>query len=107
MVGVTRVTSTHFMVEWNMDPSSHEDQYLVLTQDEEEQERDDGMISYWSEDDGEWIFDETGEDFPNKDEVLYDIIKAMCIWEPLKDEDWSAKLKTLFEEEDEKKSKAS
>ena len=62
-----------------MDPFSHEDQYLVLTQDEEEEERDDGMISYWSEDDGEWIFDETGEDFPNEDEVLYDIIKAMCI----------------------------
>ena len=28
----------------------------------------------------------------------------MHIWGPLKDEDWSIELKTLFEEEDEKKS---
>ena len=41
-------------------------------------------------------------DFPNKGEVLYDITEAMHIWEPIKDEDRSTELKTLFEEEDEK-----
>ena len=58
------------------------------------------MISYQSEDDGDWIFDKVGRYFPNEGEVLYDITKAMCIWKPLKDEDWSTKLKDLFKEED-------
>ena len=43
-------------------------------------------------------------DFPNEGEVLYDITKAMHIWKSLQDEDWSAKLKDLFKEEDEGKS---
>ena len=30
MVGATGVTSAHFMLECDMDPSSNEDQYLVL-----------------------------------------------------------------------------
>ena len=86
------------MFECDIDLSFDDDQHLVLTQDEEEEEGDDGVISYWSEDDGDWFFDEAGRDFPNEGEVLYDITEAMCIWGPLKDEDWSAKLKTLFED---------
>ena len=94
----------HFNLECNMDCSSDDDQYLVLTKDEEEEEGDDGVISYWSEDDGDWFFDQAGRDFPNEGEVQYEITEVMHIWGPLKDEDWSIKLKTLFEEEDEKKS---
>ena len=45
-----------------------------------------------------------GRDFSNEAQVLNDITKAMHIWKPLKDEDRFAKLKDLFEEEDEEKS---
>ena len=58
------------------------------------------MISYWSEDDGDWFFDKVGKNFPNKGEVLHDITEAIRIWGPLRDEDWSAVLKTLFQVED-------
>ena len=64
------------------------------------------MISCWSEDDGDWFFDKAGRDFPNECELLYDIAKAIHVQRPLKDEDWFAKLKTLFEEEDKKESNA-
>ena len=104
MVRETQVTLARFMLERDMDPSFDDDQHLVLTQDEEEEEGDDGVISYWSEDGKDQFFDEAGKDFPNKGKVLYDITKAVHIWEPLKDEDWSAELKTLFGEGDEKKS---
>ena len=82
-----------------MDPSSDNDQYLMLNQNEEEEEGDDEMISNWSEDDGDWFFDEVGLDFPNEGEDLYDITKAIHVWKPLKKEDWSTELK-----EDEEKS---
>ena len=41
-----------------------------------------------------------GKNFPNKGEVLHDITEAIRIWGPLRDEDWSAVLKTLFQVED-------
>jgi len=50
MVRETQVTLARFMLERDMDPSFDDDQHLVLTQDEEEEEGDDGVISYWSED---------------------------------------------------------
>ena len=34
------------MLERDMDPSSYDDQYLILPQDEEEGEGDDEVISY-------------------------------------------------------------
>ena len=46
------------------------------------------MISCWSEDDGNWFFNEVGRYFPNKSELLYDIIEAIRMWGPLKDEEW-------------------
>ena len=57
-VGTTQVTLARFMLERNMDPSSDDDQYLVLTQDEEEEEGNDEVINYWSEDDGDWFFND-------------------------------------------------
>ena len=40
-----------------MDPPFDDDQYLVLTQyKDEEKEEDDGVISYWSGDDGNWCW---------------------------------------------------
>jgi len=45
-VGTTQVTLARFMLKRNMDPSSYNDQYLVLTRDEEEGEGDDEVISY-------------------------------------------------------------
>ena len=38
MVGATQVTPARFMLERNMDPLSDDDQYLVLTQEEENEE---------------------------------------------------------------------
>nr|POF27441.1 hypothetical protein CFP56_08779 [Quercus suber] len=73
--GTTQVTPTCFMLERDMDPSSNNDQYLVMTQDEVEEE----VINYWSEDNGDWLFDKVGKDFPNEGEVLYDLTKAMHI----------------------------
>ena len=77
MVGTTQVTPTRFMLKRNMDLSSDNDQYLE--QNEEEEEGDDEVISYWSEDEDNWVFDEVGKDFPNEGEVLYNITKAMHI----------------------------
>ena len=39
-VGTTQVTPARFMLERNMDPSFDNDQYLVLTQNEEEEGED-------------------------------------------------------------------
>ena len=50
----------------------------MLGQDEEE-EGDDGVISCWSEDNGDWFFDKAGRDFPNECELLYDIAKAIHV----------------------------
>nr|POF10252.1 hypothetical protein CFP56_49587 [Quercus suber] len=102
-VGTPQVTPACFMLECDMDPSSNDDQYLVLTQDEEEEEGNDEVISYWSEDDGDWFFNEVGRDFFNDGEFLYDITKAMRIWKPLEEEDWFAELKDLFEKKGEEK----
>ena len=91
------------MLEHNTDPPFDDDQYLVLVQDEdEEEEEDDGVISYCSRDDGDWFFNEGEGSFPNEGDLLCDITKAISMWGPLKDEDWSIKLKTLFKEKDEK-----
>ena len=47
------MTPARFMLEHNMDPPFDDDQYLVLTQyEDEKEEEDDGVISYWSGDDG-------------------------------------------------------
>ena len=43
-VGTTQVTLAHFVLERDMDPSFNNDQYLVLTQNEEE-EGEDEVIS--------------------------------------------------------------
>ena len=48
--GTTQVTLARLMLKCDMDLSSDDDQYLVLTQDEEEKEGDNEVISYWSED---------------------------------------------------------
>ena len=103
MVEANQVNLAHFMLERDIDPLSNDDQYLVLTQDEGE-EGDDGVISYWSEDDGDQFLNKAGRDLPNEGELLYDKTKAIRVWGLLKDEDQSTKLKTLFEEEDEKES---
>ena len=101
--GTTQVTLARLMLKRDMDLSSDDDQYLVLTQDEEENEGDNEVISYWSEDNDDWFFDKVGRDFPNEGEVLYDITKAMHIWKPLEEKDWFAELKDMFEEEGEEK----
>ena len=81
------------MLKRNIDPPSDDDQYLVLTQDEGEG-GDDRVISYWSEDDGDWFLDKARRDFPNEGEILFDITEAIRMWGPLKDEDWYIELKT-------------
>ena len=45
------------------------------------------MISCWSGDDGDWFLDKARRNFPNKGRDLYDMTKAMHVWEPLKKED--------------------
>nr|POF00084.1 uncharacterized protein CFP56_15941 [Quercus suber] len=69
-VGTTQVTPARFMLERNIEPSSNNNQYLILTQNEEEEEGDDEVISYWSEDNSNWFFDDVAKDFPNKGKVL-------------------------------------
>ena len=49
-VGTTQVTLVRFMLERNMAPSSDNSQYRMMNKEEE---GDDEMISYWSEDDGD------------------------------------------------------
>ena len=110
-VGTTQVTLAHFMLKHDTDPPSKNNQHLVLAQDEEEEEneeeeKDNGVISYWNEDDGDQFFEEEDKDFPNESEPLYDITDAIRVQGPLKYEDQSAKLSTLFEEEDETESNA-
>ena len=68
------------MLERYMDPPSNNDQYLMLTQKEEENEGDDGVISCWSGDDGDWFLNEAGWDFSNKSELLHDMIEAQSTW---------------------------
>ena len=85
------------MLELDMDPSSDNDQYLVMNKEEE---GDDDMISYWSRDDGNWFFDEVRRDFANEGKDLYDITEAMHAWKPLKGEDWSVELKKGEEKSD-------
>ena len=80
-MGTTQVALTHFMLKCNMDPSSNNDQHLMVNK---EKEGDDEMISCWSGNDGNWIFDEVGRDFLNKGEDLYNITKAMHVLKPLK-----------------------
>ena len=48
--GTTQVTLARFVLKRDMDLSFDDDQYLVLTQDDEEKEGDNEVISYWSED---------------------------------------------------------
>ena len=66
-----------------MEPSSDNDQYLVMNKEEE---GDDEMISCWSGDDDDWFFDKMGRDFLNKGKDQYDITEAMHVWKPLKKE---------------------
>ena len=88
-VGTTQVALTHFMLKCNMDPSSNDDQHLMVNK---EKEGDDEMISCWSGDDGDWFFDKVGRDFLNKGKDLYDIIEVMHLLKPLKkDEEKSGK----------------
>ena len=70
------------MLECVTDPLLDDYQYLVLAQDEdedEEGEEDDGVISYYSEDNGDWFFNEEDRDFPNEGELLCDITKAIRV----------------------------
>ena len=87
-VGTTQVTPARFMLERNIDPSSNDNQYLMMNKNEE---GDDEMISCWSGNDGDWFLDEVGRDLPNKGKDLYDMTKAIHVWEPLKKEDWLKK----------------
>ena len=80
-MGTTQVPLTHFMLECNIDPSSDDDQHLMVNKEEE---GGDEMISCWSGDDDNWFFDEVGRDFPNKGEDLYDITEVFHVWEHLK-----------------------
>nr|POE86334.1 hypothetical protein CFP56_41217 [Quercus suber] len=72
-VGITQVIPTRFMLERNVDPSSDNEQYLMMNKKEE---GDDEMISCWSGDDGDWFLDEVRRDFPNESNDLYDMTEA-------------------------------
>ena len=75
-MGTTQVIPAHFMLERNEDPSSNDDQSLVMNKEEE---GDDEMISCWGRDDGDWFLDKARRDFPNEDEDLYDMTETMHV----------------------------
>ena len=64
------------MLESDMDPSSDDNQFLVMNKEEE---GDDKMIICWSGDDDDWFLDKVGRDFLNKGKDLHDITKAMHV----------------------------
>ena len=71
-----------------MDQRCDDDQYFVLAQDgDEEDEKDNRVTSYWSEDDCDWSFDKDNDIPSNNEKISWDITKALCVWEPLKNED--------------------
>ena len=72
------MTLAHFMLDIN--PPFDNEQYLVLAQDEdEEEEGDEGVISYWSKDDGDWFFSEGNRGSPNEGKLLCDITEAIRV----------------------------
>ena len=100
-IGTTQITSTYFVIERDMDQRCDDDQYFVLAQDgDEEDEKDNRVTSYWSEDDCDWSFDKDNDIPSNNEKISWDITKALCVWEPLKNEDQFVELQTLFKEED-------
>ena len=50
------------------------------------------MTSYWSKDDCDWSLDVKDDIFSSNEKFSWDIIEAIRIWEPLKDEDRSVEL---------------
>ena len=77
-------------------------QYFVLAQDKEEDEEDDDEeISYWSGSDYDWPLDKEEDTLSNEDGFSCNVTEAIHVWGPLKDEDWSIELQTLFKEENE------
>ena len=81
------------MIEHDTDPPSNDDQYFVLVQDEDEKEEEDnGVTSYWSKDDCDWSLDVKDDVFSSNEKFSWDIIEAIRIWEPFKDEDRSVEL---------------
>ena len=81
------------MIEHDTDPPFNDDQYFVLVQDEDEKEEEDnGVMSYWSKDDCDWSLDVKDDIFSSNEKFSWDIIEAIRIWEPMKDEDRSVEL---------------
>ena len=88
------------LIEQDMAPPLDVTRYFVLARDEAEDEE---AISCWNEGDGDWSSDKEFN-APSNEGLSWDIIEAIRVWGPLKDEDQSMELQTLFKEKDEKES---
>ena len=88
------------LIEQDMAPPLDVTRYFVLARDEAEDEE---AISCWNEGDDDWSSDKEFN-APSNEGLSWDIIEAIRVWGPLKDEDQSMELQTLFKEKDEKES---
>lgn len=99
IVWTTQVTPACNLIERDTAPPPYAKWYVVLAQDEDkDKEDDDEAISCQSEGDCDWFSYKEVNTPSNEEELLWDITEAIRVQGPLKDEDWSVKVKNLFKE---------
>ena len=75
------------LIEQDMAPPLDVTRYFVLARDEaEDEEEDEEAISCWNEGDGDWSSDKEFN-APSNEGLSWDIIEAIRVRGPLKDED--------------------
>ena len=99
IVGTAQIAHARILIERDLHDAM---QYFVVAQDkEEDKEDDDEEISYWSGSDYDWPLDKEEDTLSNEDGFSCNVTGAIHVRGPLKDEDWSIELQTLFKEENE------
>ena len=79
----------------------NEGRYFILAKNDQEEEEEDEKIrhmEHWTDSENDWSVGGEDYTFSNQEDVLWDLAEAMRLWSPWEEEDWSMKLKNLFEE---------
>ena len=99
--GLIQYAPARILIE--LDPTSppNEGRYFILLENDEEEEEEDeeiGHMEHWIDSENDWSIG--GEDYTFSDQknVPWDLTEAICAQSPWEEEDWSMKLKNLFEE---------